>query len=512
MIQVLVVEDESPILRGICKIIVHLDSHFEIKATAYNTKEAIEYLTAQSNSIDLVITDICMPGQNGIFLLKWIRENKLPIEVIIISGYEDFKFAQQALQYGVFDYILKPVNKVQLKTVLNKVSEHIKDNYTRNFQQQLANIIHLHDITPAVTVPFLKSSTPTSKWYTLLYLCAGSYPIGIPVHSSAQEYIFATCQSYVDQLNLNTYNTWFIKGSACCECLFVFSNNEDHCIEEVSNMLFERGKVFPCPFSVFISSSVSSLDKLPDAYQSLIRFAKKKIIFGESTLLFQDIKSPEASNNYVMPPYLKSRILCAIEESNLINFQKAIRSLFEKMEVSKLTQQNIERTLNLILFFFYQKEPLSKTPFSDAELFIADIITNSTQYTQLCDNYFTMIEELFFSKESKKEKEKLMAKISLYIEQSIAEDLSTRILSNKFRITSSYLAKRFKEYSGFTPIAYITKLRIDKAKELLLTSPDDKAQDIAHIIGYPDALYFSRIFKKEVGVSPSQYRIKASDK
>ena len=123
MISVLVVEDEIPILRSICRQVESANSSFHVTRTAVNGKEAIEAL--QEEKFDLMFVDMQMPVLDGMAVLKFVKEKQLSVYTIVLSGYQEFQYAREALQCGVLDYLLKPLKKNELTRVLQKVERMI---------------------------------------------------------------------------------------------------------------------------------------------------------------------------------------------------------------------------------------------------------------------------------------------------------------------------------------------------------------------------------------------------
>ena len=117
MFKVLIAEDEPPIMRMIKSTLESVDSDFKVTECCINGKNAVEKL--KNEDFDIVITDIKMPIMTGIELAGWIYQNKPDTKVIIVSGYSDFEYARKALEYKVFDYLLKPISK-------DKVSERLR--------------------------------------------------------------------------------------------------------------------------------------------------------------------------------------------------------------------------------------------------------------------------------------------------------------------------------------------------------------------------------------------------
>lgn len=119
MYQAMVVEDSKPILRSIARQIESVDSRIRVVATATNGREALTRL--RNAKVDILFSDIKMPVMSGLDLLSEVRCQNPNLRCVIISGYDDFEFARQAIQLGVDEYILKPVANDELKTVLGKI-------------------------------------------------------------------------------------------------------------------------------------------------------------------------------------------------------------------------------------------------------------------------------------------------------------------------------------------------------------------------------------------------------
>ena len=125
MFKVLIAEDEPPIMRMIKSTLESVDSDFKVTECCINGKNAVEKL--KNEDLDIVITDIKMPIMTGIELAGWIYQNKPDTKVIIVSGYSDFEYARKALEYKVFDYLLKPISKDKVSELTQRIKSEIAD-------------------------------------------------------------------------------------------------------------------------------------------------------------------------------------------------------------------------------------------------------------------------------------------------------------------------------------------------------------------------------------------------
>lgn len=159
----------------------------------------------------------------------------------------------------------------------------------------------------------------------------------------------------------------------------------------------------------------------------------------------------------------------------------------------------------------YRSLPL--TPLHDDtvhDLKIKEAVSVSKNYQELLENLWYIFEELIDIRSEKSPYKEsisiLMNKIDKFIRANLASYINTRTLSEQFGLVPSYLSKLFKDYKGISPSDYLLRLRIEKAKELIASQPDFLTKDIAESIGFSDPLYFSKIFKKETGMTPSEYK------
>lgn len=136
MNKVIIVDDEPWILSGLKKMINFKAYGFE-PITASSAMEALDYLNEHPLGVDLVITDISMPGMDGLELIKKIREIRSDIEIVILSGYSEFEYARQGMRLGVNDYVLKPVNIEEMEAILSKLNEKL-DSFEMIYQSDFS--------------------------------------------------------------------------------------------------------------------------------------------------------------------------------------------------------------------------------------------------------------------------------------------------------------------------------------------------------------------------------------
>ena len=184
MINVLIAEDEPPILNSIAKLIHSLDSDFIVCARAKNGLEVLQCLNSQP--INIIFTDIKMPLLNGLDLIQEIRNRSLNVPIVILSGYNDFSYAKKALKLGVFDYLLKPIDPEELSNTLGR----LKQLYANTVKEQQQHFFHQFAVgSPPLCLKcpcrklrkwLLSSCPPAATLHIHSFFRCSHYPSGKP--------------------------------------------------------------------------------------------------------------------------------------------------------------------------------------------------------------------------------------------------------------------------------------------------------------------------------------------
>lgn len=396
MIKVLIADDEPRIRRGIKNIINWEEEGFEIIGEAEDGEEAL--CIAKENKPDILLLDICMPFLNGIQLIEELNNILYKPIVIIISGHDEFNYAQAALRLKVFDYILKPIDKENLKSLIFKAREEviyrIKSNEIESFKDMVLenNISYLKE-------EFFKS------------------------------WLNGKLDS--DELNIRMKN---------------FNINYSNNMGLILIKILEKNFV----------GMVNKNERELISY-GIINFS------NEFMNKFKDVHVFRYSSTRVV-------ILCNVE--SIVIWKKALADLEEK--ISSLFKIDI----------IVENSLLSKNPMDINEVFI-----------KLKSNVL-----------EKSKKTPIVLEVEKYIKKNYGDEkLSVEKLSNKLGISQTYLTRLLKKEIGMNFIDYLTYIRIQNAIELM-KDPSIKIYEIANLVGYNTQHYFSNVFKKNMGMSPNDYR------
>lgn len=474
MFKVLIAEDEPPIMRMIKSTLESVDSDFKVTECCINGKNAVEKL--KNEDFDIVITDIKMPIMTGIELAGWIYQNKPDTKVIIVSGYSDFEYARKALEYKVFDYLLKPISKDKVSELTQRIKSEIADK-NKMFEENNTIVI---------------------------LACAGAYLLyGSEVLLPGERFWSDSgIDAFMDNLLTTSEEYIFFNSNMLSERLMVITAETEERQEELIHKIYDEFSTKNLPMTIVYQKGV--LFKDTGKYFSKLREQLiKHLILNKSQLLC--CNSLSDSYEDISQPYSKAdvdSIVFAIKNRNNDELKNKLIAVMNNMMSSDCTQEEINGFLNIILDTYTlnypnhmkRKNTSVKKEFVNAlasfvsyDAFIADIIT------------------LRNDKRDPDRYEQLANEVEEYLINNYNKNITSDVLSKEFGFVPSYISRLFKRQKGVSPNEYVTKYRIEKAKKLIEENNDLRIKDIADAVGFKESYYFSKTFKRETGMWPTEY-------
>ncbi|MBW5449314.1 response regulator [Cohnella sp. CFH 77786] len=511
MIQVMIVEDEAPIQRSLRVVVESAHDMFEVAAMAYNGLEALELLDRIKP--DLIITDIRMPVMNGLELAGHVRDRYPDTEILLLSGYQDFEYARQAMQLGVKHYLLKPVSRSQVRTLLEAIYSEIQARKKNAFTQYIASLINGE---PHLILPPERQELYAS--HLLMLCCAGPVPL-----ISFNEQIPG--KTYWDNRDPERMVPEELKGigdlsvvggKTVAERWVMISIYKNHSgllppgtwAELLANRLGND-----LPVSIVYSRYFSDIRQTAHWAQIIRSMMIKNIPFGAPIRLsIQDDLLPD-DGRMISEAFMARLVNLAVGQQNRDLFKSEVVHLIGTWGRAPAKQVTVENELNRLLSSLI-KQLGPDLPYTQdlLELEIHKIIVYALDYDQVSLQVSQLIDYLFSLQgpiQSEKEGNEILAdNLEKYLQEHMTEDIDHKKLSDRFGLVPSYLSKVFAKYKGVSPAKYIVQIRVHKAKELLCQDSNLLTKDIAQIVGYSDSSHFSRIFKRETGMYPTEYRKK----
>ena len=491
---IFLVEDEPPILRSLKNTILSFHKDYRVIGTAGTGQAAMDFIVNHHAEIDVLITDIQIPILSGLELTKFIQENYPHILTVVLTGYNRFEYARTALQNGVFDYLLKPINGEELGALLEKA-------YARKC------VDYLHNASPSATKS--KPGTGNNGNIVLALFCYGPYPF------NTADYFTEAAPTYPD-LNRHFRNYlpagqfWIIPGQTPSErnlLFFLPSPNFQENLEQLK-VWFKPVLSSVPTVTVAIYPDFTNLSGIRSAAAALHEYLSRQVTLEQPRiLLLEESLSTSASNSSFEQYHI--RLAELLNNKSLVLFHTELKNYVSEMKRCSPTQQTMFHSLCELFRLCYEQLPAQIASGLDIYATVSDVISCSDSYQAVYDNLYSIFDSYFEilirDMPSPAHRSDMILQIDAYIKENYTKDINTASIAEHFGFTPAYLSKLFRESRSVTPSAYLIQLRMEKAKELLRTSGDCRIKDVAAYVGYEDSLYFSKVFKKVTGLSPRQF-------
>ena len=527
MIRILLADDEGLMLNSMKTIIAtNFGDECEV-FTAKTGRVAVEI--AEEEKPDIALMDIHMPGLNGIEAMQKIREKNKNIQFIVITAYNKFDYAKDAISIGVFDFLSKPVSKASIIDVLTRAIKSVEEKRKKKIdniriREKLETVIPIIENGFVSNLLLQNGSKSENEYYKeimnieeeyayiILLQFGEDYKNGVltnPVGTGMR------LQKEYDQIRQKISDTFrCIIGSMMSNriVVVVFSNRESvdyderiSIIERTRNLVYALEESTDAKFMAGIGHT-KVLDKVKESYVEAIRCLDE----GESHVAHVDDLPLAGKIDEDYPIDVERRMFNYIEQGDTMQARQQAKMFFDmlcekfgqydddiKLKVLELVMRAETMGVNaggLDYGFRYRKDYLSSVlamkNYSElSKWFISKI-------SLVCENIAFKHEEC---------SETVISKAMDYIDENYTKNISLDDVSKVVNISPYYFSKLFKEEAGVNFIDYLTKKRIDYAKELLEDNTYS-IKEVCAMCGYSDPNYFSRIFKKKENVTPSEYR------
>lgn len=499
MIRVLIVEDEPPIARTIAKLINQHPS-FEVVGTEMDGDKALERILA--GGIDVVFTDIRMPIMDGVTLLGHISERYPGMMTVVISGYQEFAYAKAAIEYQVMDYLLKPLSREKMAEILERIENEYNKKTREAFRARVQKSLS-GEIMPAEN---------TADCMTAV-VCAGAVTqtdsdFLSPGQAFWSGYDF---EAELAEIFGGGADVLVFDGRYKAEKVIVLELTKpldaDALFARVYDMLLSRSKI---PITLICHSVPVGITEVGKTITRLNRALFHEARLYRSEMIWRDLSEPRPKAAGSQPDAaLFERVIGAIVAQSESNLRLMVGEALRNAEKEGYSSRRFLAFWEKVLYDGRIESELDTGAFSSANMEIIEAMSNAVDYESLCDNLIPILLVLGDSNaDGKKAMRDIVEEIEQFLISNYNKSISNEMLSGKFGFVPSYIRKIFRKYKNVSPSEYLTRYRIDKAKQLMDSRPDVLVRDVADLVGYNDPYYFSKIFKKETGIWPTEYQKK----
>jgi two-component system response regulator YesN len=513
---VLLVDDERIIREGLAKKVPWSRYGMSLCGQAADGEEGLGKILGED--IHVVITDIKMPGIDGLELIRRARQVKPEIRFVVLSGYDEFEFAQTAMQYGVRHYLLKPTKMQDIDKILAELRADLtRQEEERSFIEKIQE--NMERNLPLIKEQFFRDLI-MHKIYTSREMDSYLSFFGISPESvrSVTLLLFAPAgqQSYERLLTLQLIsrrcleNRGLVLTTIIKEALVAVLRKAEteELLERIEEIKSRFRRFDDCAVTVAVTGS-AALDAIHTLYQEARNLLKHSFYYGEDSVITRQ-EALEGTGNYNRSDlhYYIEEACLAIQCGNDRDFRKATESFWSELRSQKLSRRSIrDAVIDLLLtaarydgyervnyYLDYVKRIGETDTLEELEKMVGEC----------CDAVVRWNFEQFSSRKSR-----LVEKLKEKTRENLAKpELTLKWLAQTLVYANvDYLSKLFKRETGETFKHYLTRLRVEEAKNLLQRSADVAVAEVARRAGFGDnARYFCAVFRKCVGQPPAAYR------
>ncbi|KKI91927.1 AraC family transcriptional regulator [Bacillus sp. SA1-12] len=509
MYKVLLVDDERIILEGISNIIDWESIGTELIGTARNGLEAYDKI--MSLLPDIVICDIKMPGLNGLELVKRISKEKPETKFIILSGFSEFDYAKQAMEYGVKHYLLKPCNENSIVEALCNIIEELKTEEKK--ERFLIDIkTRFEQIQPYVKKQLLKEFITSKidgnrgiKFYEDLFqINFDEEKIRLILFHLEGDFHYEH-MFVIENLGEDLFAPSILSTNIGEHVLFLvheenFASLQTR-IEQLRDLFYE---IYQMDMTVAVSEK-DSITQARRLYLDALECLNHRFYLGEGSIISKnDIHQEKQPYHF---DYDGQNLCLLIKSGNWEKVQEEISSFFTILTERK-SSTSLTRSYVMKLFLIM----IQNTDSKDIEVYMEKMsslmdMDTIQQMKEFFERTAQEITQDHYERHKSNHSAVINKMIELVHEYLGNTELSLKWVANKVYMNADYLGKLFKQETGEKFSSYVTQIRINKAIEQIEQMDDVKVFTIAEMIGYGDnPQYFSQVFKKYTGYSPSEYK------
>lgn len=523
---ILIVDDEIQTVRAIKHSINWEKLKIDKVFTAHNISHAKEILS--HDKIDIVICDIEMPQGSGLDLLQWMKDNCQDTESILLTCHAEFEFAKKAIELGSFNYLVKPIPFEELERTVFQAAAKIEANrrvkaYSEYGEYWIKNQAVIEEsfwsdlITGQLTdkpatiahhAAIRKVNYQSEEKYLLVLISKKRLVTKLNSwNSHLLDYALKNIAGEVFYGDVNANSVVILNG----HLVAVIQQESEHHSARVKTMCKEYiiscNQYLGCSVSCYIGDFVFG-EQLAEQYKKLLNLDRQNVALNskiydlnewqyEVDLPFSDLQKRMMEWSIMLHRGEKKKL-----EEQMIAYPHRLAGEEKlNMEVLSIFQQDI---LQMVYAYLEQKDIQAHQLFKDPQS--QELYRNSVSNVDQMSRWISF----FISKavdymNEIAESQSVVNKVKAYIHANLKNDLSRDEIANQVFLNPDYLNRVFKKSTGMSLTEYIIDARIKKS-QMLLSSTNLPVSSVAAEVGYDNLTYFSKLFKKVTGFSPSDYK------
>lgn len=529
-IQVMIVEDEPIIRQGIASVIPWESIGCQVAALAENGLDGLE--KARQCRPRLVISDIRMPRLDGLEMAEQLTKLCPGVKIVLLTGYKEFEYAQRAISFGVSDYILKPVDQDELLSTVEKLAKEIQKEDALEQERELLKT-RVRESLPILKDKFISSLLFSSldniynvyekmAYFQLEIRRFAIFAIEIDsfhelemsfTEDDIQILLFLIAEQTDGLLPEYGYSSITFQHGNSVYAILGSSEREleEHrlpeCGQELEERIRERGRF---TVSIGISRIYEGAEQLRRARQEADKCVSQSAYLGAgSVVCSQDLQEVHGKAEL---PELNTELFydCLKQGSGIKKEAEAIGSRLSRAGDTAFAKSSaaelISKSLRQLIEDYGESGELSEA---------FDRFMEKLYHSKSVRNFESLVLEAgewmeqYVCRRRLNRTEYLMDKAVQYMRENCRRELTLEEVADEVYVSKWYFSKLFRKEKGIKFSDYLSALRIEQAQKIIRENPGLKNYEVADLVGFADVRYFSQLFKKITGKTPSEYRGKA---
>lgn len=538
MFKVLIIDDEPIIRKGLRNIINWKNFGCEVCGEAADGQEGVELIRRLLP--DIIITDIKMPETDGLTMLREIKGTVPDSKIIILTGYRDFDYVHEALKIGAFDFLLKPSKIEELTSVIARAVKELKFKKERSEEFEKLSLLFKQNISVLrekflydVIYEINTNEDDIQQKLELFNMRSGKFHMLI-VQNDSEESEGNQISQYERHLYqfgiINTFNEVFAAefdviavtlnniGIAFILTILDKSDNVPELIDKKCSYFQDIiCNCFGFTVTIAVSSEGNKMTQLPEKFKECREALEHKFYMGNnSIILHNDINTFFKYDDHSMLEKLQKALIEGVKSGNEQSVRDRLQDIYSyvksidpaKKDFVKNFYWNIISSLNSIRDSLVSGYGDKKLEYGELNgLYgLIEKCSNTEELNTLLDESARSIASKVNSYNNKSIK-LILRKAVEYLQEHYNEQVTLNEVAEHTFVSTYYISRMFKKEMGKNFVDYLNEIRIEKAKEML-RDVRFKTYEVAEQVGIPDAHYFSKLFKKYVGVTPTEFREK----
>ncbi|RAV04139.1 response regulator [Paenibacillus sp. YN15] len=535
MYKLVIVDDEPSVVNGLSTYFDWNSYGIRLAGTADDGDKGLALI--KEVEPDIVLTDVKMPSMDGIQMSTEIRGILPGAKIIFISGFDNAEYLKSALKVHAVDYIFKPVSRKELHTVITRVLTSLEEEARA---KELVNEmqVKLVQSLPLLREKFLLSLIADSfkeervkekiQFLDLPLLGAQAYIVIVIViddlslvmesRSERDKQLLSYAALNIIQELMDKTKRGVVFEKAMGEYAGILVQETGDLLEDGENGLLDLAAAVRDNLSRWLKISVTigvgeyvdKLSELPLSYKQAREAAAQKWYLGKNQILTVDHLQSSENEHYRLAES-EDQVLSAMKAGDTAGLLSALDEIFESMARSRKNGfrygKNISQQLILLSSRVLLELNALTADWEAKEAEAWELVLRQETLQDLKKHVSGYLEEICSCVKEKRggKTGSVIERIHRLIQERYAENLTVVDIAEGVYLSPTYVSLLYKQETGKTLFEYLTKVRIDKAKELL-QDPRNKFYEVCHAVGYADPSHFSKLFKKMTGYTPSAYR------